>query len=297
MILEYLNRTFNNREIALISYLTIFILWTLFQKEIRQSIVLVIKAFFAWRVLVSIFALLIYVALISFGLFKIELWDKSMIKDTVFWTFGVGFIIMMHFDKALKEDHFFRNLIKENFKVLIILEFIVGLYVFGIITEFILMPFVILFSMLLGYTEVHTKHRQARIFLNGIFSILGTVYLIYSGYHIYSDFTGFATTGNLKTFLFPIIMSVLFLPFAYSYALLAHYESLFVRLGFFLKDRKLIRFAKFRILLTVNFSILRLKQMTPGMLFSNCSSKEDIKNEIKHKLNPSANQVESPPSS
>ena len=187
--------------------------------------------------------------------------------------------------------HYFNNLVKENFKVLIIIEFIVGLYVFGIITEFILMPFVILFSILLGYTEVYKEHGQVRKFLNGIFGILGTVYLIYSGYHIYSDFTVFATAGNLKTFLFPIIMSVLFLPFAYSYALMAHYESLFVRLGFFLKDKKLRRFAKWRILLSVNFSILRLKQMTPGMLFSDCSTKDDIKKEIKNKLNPVAKYV------
>ncbi|MGD9488108.1 MAG: hypothetical protein AB7W47_08800 [Calditrichaceae bacterium] len=289
MILDYLNKTFNNREIVLISYLTIFIIWTLTQKNIRQSIVSVIKAFMAWKILVSIFVLLLYIALIAFGLFKIGLWDKSMIKDTVYWTFGVGFIIMMNFDKALKEEHYFKNLVKENFKVLIIIEFIVGIYVFGIITEFILMPFVILFSMLLGYTEVYKEHGQVRKFLNGIFGIIGTIYLIYSGYHIYSDFTGFATLGNLKTFLFPLIMFVLFLPFAYSFALLAHYESLFVRLGFFLKDKKLRRFAKWRILLSVNFSILRLKRITPGMLFSDCSTREDIKNEIKNKINPAAN--------
>ncbi len=291
MILDFLNNTFNNREIALISYLLIFIIWTLTQKKIKQSIVSVIKAFMAWKILVSIFALLLYVALIAFGLFKIGLWDKSLIKDTVYWTFGVGFIIMMNFDKALKEEHYFKNLVKENFKVLIIIEFIVGLYVFGIITEFILMPFVILFSMLLGYTEVYKEHGQVRNFLNGAFGILGTVYLIYSVYHIYSDFIEFATTVTLKTFLFPIIISVLFLPFAYSYTLLAHYESLFVRLGFFLRDRKLRRFAKWRILLSVNFSILKLKQMTSGMLFSDCSTKEDIKSEIKNKLNPAANNV------
>jgi hypothetical protein len=288
MILDYLNKTFNNREIALISYLIIFIIWTLTQKNIRQSIVSVIKAFMAWKILVSIFVLLLYIALIALGLFKIGLWDKSMIKDTVYWTFGVGFIIMMNFDKALKEEHYFKNLVKENFKVLIIIEFIVGFYVFGIITEFILMPFVILFSMLLGYTEVYKEHIQVRKFLNGIFGILGMIYLIYSGYHIYLDFTGFATMGNLKSFLFPLIMSVLFLPFAYSFALLAHYESLFVRLGFFLKDRKLRRFAKWRILWSVNFSIIRLKRMTPGMLFNDCATKNDIKKEIKNKLKPSS---------
>lgn len=288
MILDYLNKTFNNREIALISYLLIFIIWALAQKKIRKSFMSVIKAIMAWKILASIFALIIYVAIVVYGLFKIGLWEKSLIKDSIYWTFGVGLVIMMSFDKALKEEHYFKNLVKENFKVLLIIEFIVGLYVFGIITEFILMPFVILFSMLLGYTEVYKEHEQVRKLVNGLFGILGTIYIIYSGYHIYSDFNEFATTGNFKTFLFPILMSILFLPFAYSYALLVHYETLFVRLGFFLKDKKLRRFAKWRILLSVNFSILRLKRMTPGMLFNDCTSKNDIKEEIKNKLKPSS---------
>jgi|SRR5690554_14467 len=288
MILDYVNKTFNNREIALISYLLIFIIWALTQKKIRKSFMPVVKAIMAWKILASIFALVIYVALVVYGLFKIGLWDKSLIKDSIYWTLGVGLVIMMSFDKALKEEHYFKNLVKENFKVLLIIEFIVGLYVFGIITEFILMPFVILFSMLLGYTEIYKEHEQVRKLINGLFGILGTVYLIYSGYHIYSDFNGFATTGNLKIFLFPILMSISFLPFAYSYALLVHYESLFVRLGFFLKDKKLRRFAKWRILLSVNFSILRLKRMTPGMLFIDCTTKNDIKEEIRNKLKPSS---------
>lgn len=288
MILDYANKTFNNREIALISYLLIFIIWALTQKKIRKSFMPVVKAIMAWKILASIFALVIYVALVVYGLFKIGLWDKSLIKDSIYWTLGVGLVIMMSFDKALKEEHYFKNLVKENFKVLLIIEFIVGLYVFGIITEFILMPFVILFSILLGYTEIYKEHEQVRKLINGLFGILGTVYLIYSGYHIYSDFNGFATTGNLKIFLFPILMSISFLPFAYSYALLVHYESLFVRLGFFLKDKKLRRFAKWRILLSVNFSILRLKRMTPGMLFIDCTTKNDIKEEIRNKLKPSS---------
>ena len=288
MILDYVNKTFNNREIALISYLLIFIIWALTQKKIRKSFMPVVKAIMAWKILASIFALVIYVALVVYGLFKIGLWDKSLIKDSIYWTLGVGLVIMMSFDKALKEEHYFKNLVKENFKVLLIIEFIVGLYVFGIITEFILMPFVILFSMLLGYTEIYKEHEQVRKLINGLFGILGTVYLIYSGYHIYSDFNGFATTGNLKKFIFPILMSILFLPFAYTYALLVHFESLFVRLGFFLKDKKLRRFAKWRILLSVNFSILRLKRMTPGMLFIDCKTKNDIKEEIRNKLKPSS---------
>jgi len=68
--------------------------------------------------LVDFGTLILYVAFIALGLFRIGLWDKSMIKDTVYWTFGVGFIIMMNFDKALKEEPILRTLLKKILKSL-----------------------------------------------------------------------------------------------------------------------------------------------------------------------------------
>jgi len=67
MTLDYLNKTFNNREIALISYLIIFILWTFTQKKIRKSFLPVIKSILAWKILTSIFALMLYVVLVVYG--------------------------------------------------------------------------------------------------------------------------------------------------------------------------------------------------------------------------------------
>ena len=250
----------------------------------------VIKTFFVWKILASVLMLVIYVGLIAYGLSKIKLWDKTLIKDTIYWTFGVGFIIMMSFDKALKEKNYFKNLIKDNFKLLIIIEFIVGLYVFGIITEFIIMPFVIVFSALFGYTEVYKQYKQVQNFINALFGILGVVYLIFSGYHIYKDFNDFASYDTLKSFISPILMSILFLPFAYTYALLIHYESLFVRLKFSLTDNpELRRYAKWRIIRSVQFRLSRLKRFTPGLLFGGCTTKEDINRVIRNKLNPISN--------
>ena len=73
---------------------------------------------------------------------------------------------------------------------------------------------------------------------------------------------------NLIALIFPALMTILFLPFAYIYVLYTHYYSLFVRIGIFLKDNKsLRRFAKWRVLWSVNFSLQKLKLITPGYLF------------------------------
>ena len=88
MILDYVNKTFNNREIALISYLLIFIIWALTQKKIRKSFMPVVKAIMAWKILASIFALVIYVALVVYGLFKMIIRNSSYCK---FGLTGRGF--------------------------------------------------------------------------------------------------------------------------------------------------------------------------------------------------------------
>lgn len=285
MIIDFLHRTFNNREIALIFYLLVFIIWTLTQKKIRKSILGIIKALMVKQILISILFLLIYVSIVVYGLSFVDLWNSKLIKDTIYWTFGVGFILMMNSNKAIKEEHYLRKIIQDNIKLLMIVEFIVGLYIFGIIAEFILMPIVIFLSVLLGYTEVYKEHYQVRNFLLTVFGIIGIFYLFYSGFKIYQDFKSFASYDTLSAFLYPIIMTFLFLPFAYFYALYMHYESLFVRIEFSLKDNKcLCRYAKWRILLSVNFSLLRLKKIIPGFLFCGCKTKDEIKQEIRNKL-------------
>lgn len=277
--------TFNNREIVLSIYLLIALLWVMTQKNVRESLFNVVKMLTDKFILLSILALLFYISLIIYVLYLIKFWEFIMIKDTIYWTFGVGFILMMNSDKALKENHYFRKIILDNCKLILIIEFLINLYVFGLLTEFILMPFVIIFSMMLGYTEVHGEYAQVKKLIQFFFGIVGTAYFIYSGYMILKNFNAFASSLTLKTFLLPILLTLLFLPFAYSFALYMHYENLFRKIKFSLKDNKaLCKYAKKRILFDVNFSLNKLKKITPGFPFNQCKTKEDVLKEIRYKL-------------
>jgi hypothetical protein len=286
MIRDFIFKNFNSREIVLIIFLLIIILWTLTQKQIRNSLVAVLKALANGYILFSIFALILYVVIIAYELQKLEFWDFSMFKDTLYWTFGVGFILMMNSNKAIEERNYFKKLLQDNLKLTLILEFILGLYVFGLFTEFILMPFVIFFSIMLAYTETYEQYSQVKNFLQILFGIAGIGYLIFSGYRIFKDINEFASFETLKTFLLPIILTGLFIPFAYVYALYMLYDSIFSRLNFSLKDNiELRKYARKRILISANFSLTRLKIISPGFLFAQCKDKSDIRQEINNKLN------------
>lgn len=285
MILDSIFITFNNREVALITYLLICILWVLTQKQIRKSLFNVIKVLTSKFMLISIAALLVYITVLVWCLYLLRFWELTMLKDTIYWTFGVGFTLMMKSDKAIKEDHYFKKVILDNLKIAIVIEFVINLYVFGLVTEFILMPIVILFSMMLGYAEVYKEYSQVKRLILAIFSIAGLCYLVYSGFMIYNNFKEFSSFYTLKSFLLPILLVYLFLPFAYLFALYMHYESLFTRIKFSLKEQiNLSKYARKRILIDVNLSLTKLKKITPGFLFSQCNTKEDIRNEIRTKL-------------
>jgi hypothetical protein len=290
--MEKIIETFNNREIALSIYLIIALFWVMTQKNVRESLFNVLKILTNKFIFISILDLLLYISLFIYVLYLIKFWEFIMIKDTIYWTFGVGFILMMNSDKALKENHYFRKIILDNCKLILIIEFLINLYVFGLVTELILMPFVILFSMMLGYTEVHEEYTQVKKLIQFVFGIIGTAYLIYSGYMIFKNFNTFASTLTLKSFLLPILLTLLFLPFAYSFALYMHYESLFRRIKFSLNENKVLRnYAKKRILIEVNFSLSKLKKITPGFPFNQCKTKEDVIKEIRYKLEKRTNPV------
>ena len=80
-------------------------------------------------------------------------------------------------------------------------------------------------------------------------------------------------------------MTFLFIPFAYFIALFIQYEVLFLRIKrSFRDDEKMYRYAKWRVLLSVNISFVKLRRFIPGHLFWGCKTKDDIKKFIDNKL-------------
>ena len=278
--MDFITNTFNNREIALIIYLIIFLIWTLFQQKIRKSLCVLFKTLTNKWILIS------YVLLILYGFTYINLWDFSLFKDSIYWTFGVGFIIMMNSDKAIKNDYYFKNMLINNLKLILILEFLVNLYVFNLIAELILMPIVIFMTMIQSYSEVYNEYSKVKKLMNNIFTFLGIGYFIFAIYKIVIDFKEFASTDNLRAFLFPIVMTIIFIPFAYLYALLMHYQSFFVRLKFTIKnDKQLIKYAKRKTFRMCNFSLSKLKKLSREMIFFNVKNKSDLQLEINKIMN------------
>jgi len=75
----------------------------------------------------------------------------------------------------------------------------------------------------------------------GFFLILYALGKVITNYH------DLATLHNLREFVLPPLLTLAYIPFLYFFALIMAYEMLFMRLGIFVKDKRLLAFTKWRI--------------------------------------------------
>ena len=85
---------------------------------------------------------------------------------------------------------------------------------------------------------------------------------------------------NWKSLLHPVIMTILFLPFAYMLALYMTYEVLFIRVDFLTRDKKVARRLKRQIILTANLNIERLNRISKNLNIVDFTS-DDLKGFVK----------------
>lgn len=271
---------FSNRELSLLIW-SVVVLTTFFSvKSIRQSSGPFFKALFAKQILIVLFLLIAFIIIIIFTLYKIHLWDKSLLKDTIFWFFGVALALSYKSNNA-KDISFFKEIIKDSIKWTIIVEFIINFYTFGLITELILLPVMVIIALLQTVSEMDKKNEQVTKLLKNITAMIGLILVVYVSYKTFTNYDKLLGLNNLFSFLLPIILTITILPFIYFLALYINYESLFVRIQFISQDNIIKRRLKTEILLTANFDIAKILLINKKLNKYDLTQSDDIKKYVK----------------
>lgn len=253
--------TLNNRERAIIVWLIIFFTWALFHKSIRNSMLNLIKMFVSKYFLKVIFVMLLYIGIVVYFLVKIHYYHFSLIKDTIFWTFGSAFILLMNSTEALHDQLFFRKQLLNSIKFALLLEFIVNLYAFNYWIEILTFPIISVIVVLDVFATSNVEYAIVKRFSQFVLSIYGLFLVTYTLIKIFRDFDGFGTIENLRSFLLPIILTVAYMPFLYLFTLNMAYDSLNARLKWSLKDNAILfRYAKQQIFKLCLFDLKKLNK-------------------------------------
>lgn len=252
---------FNNREIALLLWIAVIVLAVLLSK-LRKSLVPIIQIL-TKRMFLIIFSL---IGAYLFGiiiLFKnLEVWQNSNLKDVLFWLFTVGLILVFKINDA-KSNAYFKGIFLSAIKWTIVLEFVVNLYIFSLFTEIIILPVLVFLALTQAVAEMDEKHKVVSKFLQNIIVIAGLSIFSYSLYKTVINFDAVLTFQNLVSFLLPITITILFIPFVYFLALYSTYESYFIHLDFMTIKKDKVKETKKLILRIANINLdklLRIKK-------------------------------------
>lgn len=291
---------FSNRELAVLIWLAILLITLLLKGKIQENIIKLIKCFFDLKIIIPLGLLILYVLLLIFVLIKAEFWEVCLLKDTLFWFGSTAFITFFNIQKSEKAG-FFKNIIKDNLKFVIILEFLLNFHTFSFLLEFILVPCLFVLSLSVGILEYQAQKDKSFTKITELLKNILVIYVLVAlGFVIYKSVIGYRelfSISNLRALLLPAILTVLSLPFFYLLAIFMQYDVLFPVLSrLFSNNGKVLTLnTKVYILYSANFSLKRWKKIRKNsarIAFSNEKPEKVISDILRiplHKRSPIGN--------
>jgi len=241
-----MDQLFNNREIAVLIWVFIFLCWVFRKEEVRESLKQVLLAF-CHRAILTILALMAsYVYLVVDFLSNAELWNFDMLKNTIMWFIFVASIELFKANMVHEEKGYFKKSIKGHFKLLVALEFIVAFQSFSLIAELIIVPLSTLAVLVLAFSELKEEYKPVENLMSWVLSIFGVFMVGFGLYFISSNFSEFFQSKTFMDFLIPIILSILLLPFIFVISIYMLYERILVRVNIYTEDRYHRLYAKLK---------------------------------------------------
>ena len=279
----------SSREWAIIIWGVILTIYVIAKKESRNSFNNVIKIFFGKKIRILWIIYFLYVIGITILLSKLSLWKNVYLKDII-WSLFSGLIIYMNAVSREADETYMIKIIKDNFKLIIIFEFIISTFTFNIFVELLIIPIFTIILILNLVSERDLKYKNAHKITNYFLSVLVLVFLCKTIEVGINEYQQLNILDTLISFLIPIIYLFLTLPLVYIMSLYSKYELLFSRMSFKEgEDKKINKKRRFDVIKTCNVSVRKVmiftNEYSPRMYKKITEEEfENLLNEFKHNI-------------
>jgi len=266
----------NNREKAIIFWSAIFLMWALSKKDVRKSLFHLLKTLFAPKLFIIFLLFTSYVLFLLHLFNEIGFWEPFLIKDTVVWFFGVALVLFANITEAEKDENFFKNLLIKNFKIFVLIQFVINTYVFKLPIELIAVPVTALLGTMGVIAEYKDDHKIIQKPITFVLSTIGFIYMLFSFSLAFSDPSNFLTSTTLKKFTLPLGLTILLIPLIYFLAITFLYETVFLRLSFKNYYQPNMKNIKFAVIKTCTLNLARLRRFEKIIWDYDLSKNEDL---------------------
>jgi hypothetical protein len=234
----------NNREWATIIYLGLLLAWTLSRRDVRQSLVNVLKIVLGPK-LGSLFAIMtVYVVGMVTALWTLGAWEAANLKTTLVWWITVGFTAVSKALEIPKDPKVVGKMAGEAIAWTEIIIFLGEVHTLPLWGELILIPVLTLAGILLVLAKSQSEHAILIGPLTRLQIWAGVSILGFSLFGILKDPKDFLTWNNLREFADPIILSLAFIPFLVVLALVMTAESEATSLAIRGLEPRLVRYVR-----------------------------------------------------
>ena len=272
---------FDNREIAGGIWLTVTLVFFLWNAKLRRSLLDVMKAFLVRKLLVFCGCALVYFVLVVFVLLSVGYWEPVFLKGTILWAILSGSVFTFHFVRSTGGENLFWNVIRDSLKIMVVIEFLVNSYTFSLIAELILLPVLTIVGIFDAFAQSEKQFAVVAKITQSILILVGLIVVSQALWRALGDWESLATTLTLREFLLAPVLSMSLVPFIYLSQVYMLYESTFARLSLSTSlecNSELKRYVKRRIMLRCGLNPSRLRRFRGPSAYRllQVTSKEDI---------------------
>jgi hypothetical protein len=174
----------------------------------------------------------------------IGLWELSMLKLSIYWFFGTALVNMFNITKASENEGFFKSIVIDNLKFIVLIEFIVSVHHFSFWGELFFLPLITFISLVQVYAEKKEDYKSTYNLMTIVLVIISIILIVLSVKDIVQSIQDYANYDTLISFAFPVVLGSCFIPFLFVIAVFVEYELFFKRFTFFIEDKKILRYAR-----------------------------------------------------
>lgn len=251
----------SNREMALLVWSMVGLIFAM--RVAGPQVQGVLRAFFVRAIFMSLMLLGAYVSTVVFALYKYGFWHPDLLKDTIIWFVVTATVTLCDSVNKGKENlKFFRDLLFDNLKVAVALEFVIDTFVMPLGWELVLVPVAFALGAFNAIADSRDENSVTRKPINFLIGCMSLVILSYAVFELITGFREFSTVATLREFLLAPILRASCLPFFLAFALWIGYQELFIRVELWMRDKPgLCRIAKLQCLRTCTVHFDRLAKL------------------------------------
>lgn len=267
---------FSTRELAMGICLAALLVYSLCYTKTRKAWIPVIKTAVGLKLLIPAIALFAVGIAVAAYASKLSFWDNAYYKDAVMWVLFVGWPLCFGAISS-KENSYFRNAVIDNVRITVVFECVFSTFTFSLLAEIVIILSTTFLVCLETVAKREEKSKGVAKLISWLLTVCGLIILILTVKAAISEFQMDMASSMLASLIIPLVLSILYVPFAYFLALYAAYELSFLRMRFCEPDKWTTRlWHRIKAVIICNFSLdkARTLQKSVRYMYKSMTEKE-----------------------